>query len=249
MKNLFYICSWKAYLSFNQAREYIVQNKSALATLGKDFQIIICASFDVLSTLSNELKGTGISLGAQDCSAHKAGPYTGQVLATSLKEIGCTYCIIGHSEVRKEYQETTPTIAQKALRLLEQSIIPIICIGESAKEYDLNLGTQVVEQQLEPLLTTIKSHKSLFKTIAIGYEPIWAIGNGGTPSAEYLSTQLEVIKRLLNQHIPEYKTLILYGGSVNETNALKFKNIPLLDGVLIGGASTDFQKLQKIVLS
>lgn len=249
MKNLQYICSWKTYLSFNQAREYITKNKQTLNTLGKDFQITICPSFDALSAISQELKESGISLGAQDCSAHKAGAYTGQVLATSLKEIGCRYCIIGHSEVRKECQETTQTIAQKALRLLEQSIIPIICIGESAKEFDLNLGTQVIEQQLEPLLVSLKTGKTPFQKIAIGYEPAWAIGNGSTPSAEYVSKQLEAIKGLLKVHVPDFQTQLFYGGSVNEINVSKFKSIPLLDGIMIGGASTDFQKLQKIVLS
>lgn len=249
MKNLQYICNWKAYLSFNQARDYIIQNKQTLKTFGKDFQITICPSFDAISALNQELKGTGISLGAQDCSAHKAGAYTGQVLASSLKEIGCGYCIIGHSETRRECKETTQIIAQKALQLLEQEIIPIICIGESAKEFDLNLGTQVIEQQLESLLVLLKNAKSTFKKIIIAYEPIWAIGNGSTPSPEYLSKQLEIIKRLLNEHLPDYQTQLFYGGSINETNVLKFKSIPLLDGILIGGASTDFQKLQKIVLS
>ena len=107
----------------------------------------------------------------------------------------------------------------------------------------------MIEQQLEPLLGGLKSYKGEFKTIAIGYEPLWAIGNGSTPSTEYISSQLEVIKRIVNQHIPDYKTALLYGGGVNEANALKFKSIPHLDGLMIGGASTDFQKLQKIVLS
>jgi triosephosphate isomerase (TIM) len=249
MKNLQYICNWKTYLSFNQAREYVIQNKQTLKTLGKDFQITICASFDALSMLNHELQGTGISLGAQNCSAHKAGPYTGQVLASSLKEIGCKYCIIGHSETRKEYKETTETIAQKAVRLLEQEIIPISCIGESAKEFDLNLGAQVIEQQLKPLLIALKNSKSSFKKITIAYEPVWAIGNGSTPSVEYLTKQLEIIKRLLQEHMPDYHGQLFYGGNVNEINILKFKSIPLLDGILIGGASTDFQKLQKIVLS
>lgn len=248
MKNLQYICNWKTYLSFNQAREYIIKNKLALITLGKDFPITICPSSEALSALSHELKETGIFLGAQDCSAHKAGAYTGQVLALSLKEIGCNYCIIGHSEVRKEYQETTQAIAQKALRLLEQEIIPLICIGESAKEYDLNLGIQAIEQQLEPLLSAIK-HQNGIKKIMIGYEPMWAIGGQSVPSTQYLEKQIESIKQLAGRILPDYEILVFYGGGINEINANKYKAIGGLDGILIGGSSTDFQKLQKIVLS
>lgn len=244
-----YVASWKAYLTFKQAQDFVKKNKEALATLGKDYQLIICPSFDALATLSPELKNLGIALGAQDCSAHNPGPFTGQVLAASLKEIGCSYCIIGHSEVRKECQETTATIGAKAIQLLNHGIIPIICVGESAKEYDINIGIQAIEQQLEPILISIKTQKPSLKGIAIGYEPVWAIGDGSTPSTEYLTKQLELIKRLCTQHLPEYQALLFYGGGVNDINILKFKNIPLLDGIMIGGASTDFQKLQKIVLS
>ncbi len=249
MKNLRYIGNWKAYLSFNKASHFIKDNKAALATLSKNHQIIICPAFDVLAAIAPELKEANILLGAQDCSAHKPGAFTGQVLASSLKEIGCSYCIIGHWETRKECQEATQIIAQKALRLLEQEIIPIICIGESAKEFDLNLGTQVIEQQLEPLLAILKSHKESFKKIAVGYEPTWAIGNGSMPSSDYIAKQLDAINQLIKQQLPDYELQLFYGGGINEINASKFKSIPLLDGFLIGHASTDFQKLQKIVLS
>lgn len=243
-----YICSWKAYFSFNQARSFIKDNKATLETLSKDYTIAICPSFDALAIVGKELKGTGIALGAQNCSAHNPGAYTGQVLALSLKEIGCSYCIIGHSEIRKECQETGLIIAQKAQMLLAQEIIPIICIGESAKEFDLNLGIQVIEQQLEQILMLLKNTKHSFKRIAIGYEPIWAIGDGSTPSLDYLSRQIEAIKRLLKAHVPEFEAEVFYGGSIDELNAAKYKGTPLLDGVMIGHASTDFQKFQKIVI-
>lgn len=242
-----YVANWKAYLSFEQAKEWIANHKQPLATLAKDHQIVICPSFDALSAIAHELKNTNVAIGAQDCSAHKAGAFTGQVLAASLKEIGCTYCFIGHSEIRREYKETDKTIAAKTLLLLEQEITPIICIGESKEDYDQNLSIQVIEQQLTPILTILPAKKSA--TIAIGYEPLWAIGSTTLPSTEFLKKQLFTIKRLANQIIPSYKTILLYGGGANETNIRTFKDNPLLDGVLIGGASTDFQKLQKIVLS
>lgn len=244
-----YVANWKAYFTPNQAYQWAKSHKEALGTLSKNSPIIICPSFDALSIVAQEIKGTPTYLAAQDCSAHHAGPYTGQVLSTSLKEIGCTYCIIGHSEVRQEYHETPAQIAAKACLLLDNGITPIICIGETAHDYDLNRGAQAIEQQLTPILTAIKKENHALKTIAIGYEPLWAIGTSIVPKSSYLAQQLEAIKRLCNQHLPDYQALLLYGGSIDETNALTFKNIPLLDGILIGHASTDFQKLQKIVLS
>ena len=248
MKKFFYICNWKAYLSFKQANELVAHNKAALTTLGKTYNIVICPSFDAIATIGHELKGTGIGLGAQDCSSHKPGAFTGQVLASSLKEIGCSYCIIGHAEIRKEFQQALGTIAQKAQLLLEQGITPIICIGESAQEFDIGIGVQAIEQQLGPVLQTLK-HLAAQKTIAIAYEPTWVIGSGAVPPAAYLASQLETIKRLCSQHIPDAKTLLLYGGGVDEFTIKPLLGTTLLDGVLVGKASTDFQKLQKIVLS
>ena len=247
-KDFFYICNWKAYLSFSQAHEFISHNKAALTTIGNTHTLVICPSFDAVASIGHELEDTEIAVGAQNCSAHKPGAFTGQVLASSLKEIGCTYCIIGHAEVRKEHHETTEIIAKKAQLLLEQDITPIICIGESAKEFDIGIGRQAIEQQLGPLLQTLK-HQAAQKTIAIAYEPTWVIGSGSIPPAAYLASQFETMKRLCAHHIPDTKILLLYGGGVDEQTIQSLKNVSLLDGVLIGRASTDFQKLQKIVLS
>ena len=246
--NLIYIANWKMYFTHNQALAWIKNHRQALNTLGHTASIVICPSFDALASVGHALKDTGIALGAQDCSAHNPGAYTGQILATSLKEIGCTYCIIGHSEVLKEYKETHETIAKKAELLLELGIIPIICVGESAQEYEQELGVQIIEQQLAPILKTIKSQATR-KSIGVAYEPLWVIGTDSIPPAAYLISQLETIKRLCSNYIPDTKALLLYGGNVNEWTIKPFKDTPLLDGVLIGSASTDFQKFQKIVLS
>jgi triosephosphate isomerase len=247
-KNFFYICNWKTYLSFEKAQAFITQNKQALITLANTHQLVICPSFDAIACLGTQLKDTQIAWGAQDCSAHQPGAFSGQVLASSLKEIGCTYCIIGHAEVRKECNNTTEIIGRKAHLLFEQGIIPLVCIGESAKEFDIGIGHQVIEQQLVPLLQMLKN-KAAQKTIGIVYEPTWAIGAGSMPQTSYLHSQLEILKRLCANYIPDTKVLLLYGGGVDEQTIRSLKNIELLDGVAIGHASTDFQKLQKIVLS
>lgn len=244
-----YIASWKMYLSFKQSHAWVNHNHAALKTLGKDFSIIICPSFDALSTLKHDLQGTHISLGAQNCSEHKPGPYTGQVLAESLIEIGCTYCIIGHSETRKAFNETTESIAQKALRLLSNGITPIICIGETARDYEMERTTQVLEEELNALLKTIPASTASHKKIIIGYEPTWAIDGATPPSFDYIRKQILLIKKILTQKIPSFESKVLYGGSVTELTIQEIKNVDELDGVMIGHASIDFQSFEKIVIS
>jgi len=250
MNNKFlYIANWKAYLSYKQSKEFIAQNKDALKTLGNDYSLIICPSFDALATVGHDLQGTHIALGAQDCSAHQPGAYTGQVLAESLKQIGCAYSIIGHSEVKTEHHETIPTIAQKAIELLNHGITPIICTGETAKDYEIDRGAQVIEEQLTPIFNAISKKERNGYQFAVAYEPLWAINGGNIPTPEYLKRQISLIRQLAAQITPQYTSTVLYGGGVDEVTIGAFNNFPDLDGVVIGKASTDFQTLQKIVLS
>lgn len=248
-KKFLYVASWKMYLSFKQAHAWVNHNHAALKTLGTDFSIIICPSFDVLSTLKQDLQGTDIFLGAQNCSEHKPGPFTGQVLAESLAQIGCTYCIVGHSETRQAFNEIDSSIAQKVIRLLDNNITPIVYVGETAKEYDNQLTAQVLERQLNAVFTQISRNKITHKTIIIGYEPLWTKDTNNIPSTDYIIKQIEFIKKLASTISPEIICLVTYGGNVNEQTISSLKRIEALDGVLIGKASTDFQSFEKIVLS
>lgn len=248
-KQFFYIASWKMYLSIRQAHEWVTQNKEALKTLSNDYSIIICPSFEALSNIKKDLQGTEVALGAQDCSAQRPGPYTGQVLAESLAQIGCSYCIVGHSEVRTAHQETDQIVAQKAAILLLTHITPIVYIGETAQQYDNQLTTQVLERQLEPIFAHINQNGITKQTIIIGYEPLWTKETNNTPSSDYIKQQITLIKRLAALKIPEMRCLVVYGGNVNEQTISTLKRIDELDGVLIGKASTDFQNFEKIVVS
>lgn len=246
-KNKFiYVASWKMYLSFKQAHEWVNHNHAALKTLGTDFSIIICPSFDSLSTLKHDLQGTNIALGAQNCSEYKQGPYTGQIAAESLAEIGCSYCIVGHSETRTAFYETDTAIAHKIVRLFTHHITPILYIGETAQEYDNKLTTQALERQLEPTLKLIQNEK---KTIIIGYEPLWTKDNNRIPSIDYIKEQVNTIKRFVLSKASGITCKVVYGGNVNEQTIFTLKRINELDGVLVGKASTDFQSFEKIVLS
>ncbi len=268
--------NWKMYLSYHQSVAWLNSHKDELDILMKDthHQLVLCPSFDALGASINMLEPLPpspeamadrqltpnsplilsdlrsksyrrIRIGAQDCSAHKEGPYTGQVCAQSLKEIGCSYVIIGHSETRKGIKNSTQLTVQKTTLSYENNLIPIVCVGETKDKYLAGTGLKVIEEQLRPLLEIYKKQNE--RELIIAYEPIWSIGTGIIPDTEYLNSVYSyIIKRCSKMGIQRVP-LLLYGGSVDEATILKLRHVSLIQGYLIGKASTDFQKLKKIV--
>ncbi len=232
--------------SFNEAQQlaqtYRDQN-SALQT--ERSEVIICPSFDALASCAGIVANSPIKIGAQTVSCYDLGAHTGQVSAQSLSEIGCTHTIIGHSERRQECHETNEEIAQKVRQLITHNITPIICIGETENEYKAGVGAAVLERQLEPLLPILQEKPGLQPIIA--YEPIYAIGTGIVPEPEYLIKMLTAIKENLKINLPDLKYTLIYGGSVAESTIPSLRSIEEIQGFLIGSASLDFQKFQKIV--
>lgn len=244
MKPFIFAANWKMQLSFDQARSYAQENKQKFVELATEKnKIILCPPSEALQELCDLFKGTPVAVGAQDISAYKSGAYTGQMQAQSLKELGCTYCIIGHSERRNYNHETNQDIAHKAQQLIAVGITPIICIGENRDQYEKKQTHTVLSEQLVPLFDTLATAKQAL----IAYEPVWAIGTGLVPEISYLE---EIFTWLNHQHtsrLPEVNIELLYGGSVNNTNAAKLASIRHLQGFLIGGASLDFQSFKNIV--
>ena len=155
MKKPFYtiIGNWKMYFTFDQALEWVRTTKKDLEQACQESgnSIVLCPSFESLYPIKLELSNSPINLGAQDCSNYAQGAYTGQVQARSLAEIGCSYCIVGHSERRSYKQEKSYEIAQKVGLLLENHISPILCIGESKQDYDAGKTKAILTQQFEPI--------------------------------------------------------------------------------------------------
>jgi triosephosphate isomerase len=240
------------YFSFQEATEWTNQYFSSLDSLSRNIihQIILCPSFEALSSTATKLRGSHIQIGAQDCSSHQLGAYTGQISAISLAQIGCSYCIIGHSERRQLLHEEDNIIVQKAIQLISYNIIPILCVGETKEEYQSGITKSVIRRQLSPFghlgLTTTKATNQPF---LIAYEPIWSIGTGIIPEREYLEEILNLLQEITSSWASKSKIAFLYGGSVNENTISHLASIDLLGGFLIGKASTDFQELKKIVLS
>lgn len=231
--------------SFQQAISFAKTNSDALAALAAEDTMVICPSAEALAPLRSILPPS-IKLGAQNCSAYRAGSYTSQIDARSLKEVGCSYAIIGHSEARRFLCEDDQQIAQKAIRLIEIGIQPIVCVGEPIDIYQAGRTVEWLHEQVEPVIAALAEQAPAF--LCIAYEPIWAIGSGTAASVDYVEQIVQFLISLCTMQLPGWTISMLYGGSVDGEIAARMKQIKQIDGFLIGGASLDFQKFKKIVL-
>ena len=231
-------------------QEAVLFAKTHLAELRKltalpKTELVICPSLATLYPVASILHNSGVFIGAQNCSQYSLGAYTGEESARTLAENNCSYCIVGHSERRLLFGETDHIVAQKVARLLEASIKPIICVGADRHAYETDRTIEVIEQQLLPIITPLSEMHA--EIIYIAYEPIWAIGTNIVPDNDHIEQVLVTIKRFIHQKLRHLKIRVLYGGSVNDDSIGRLKQLSIIDGFLIGGASTNFQKLQKIV--
>jgi triosephosphate isomerase (TIM) len=199
----------------------------------------------VASLRSDEPGLSEISLGGQDVSAHAAGAFTGEVSGSMLREFGCSYCIVGHSERRQYHGETDALVAEKAKASLSHGITPIVCVGETLAEREAGHTEEVVRRQLAAV-THVNGH--CISEIVLAYEPVWAIGTGKTASPEEAQHVHGVLRAQLAAAGDQNRRVkILYGGSMNAANASQLLAQPDIDGGLIGGASLKAEDFLKIV--
>ena len=199
-------------------------------------QIVLCLPFTLLYG-----NNYGITIGAQDVSPHKNGAYTGDISGEMIKDTGAKYVIVGHSERRLYHHETNEIVKQKATAAVQNGLIPIVCVGETAEEKNAGRTMSVVKKMVL---------ESVPKTgdYIIAYEPRWAIGSGQTPSDEdIINVHLTIFKAL--QSIKHENTPIIYGGSVNLKNAKQIVSLAHVDGLLIGGASLKSDTFLPIIKS
>jgi triosephosphate isomerase len=207
----------------------------------KNADVAVCPPFvyipQAAELLASQEASSNISWGAQNCSQYNDGAYTGEVAAPMLKEFGCTYVILGHSERRAIYNETNDDIVQKYIAVQSAGMIPILCVGELLSERESGKTEAVVAEQLDAVLNVTGIEQ--FKNAVIAYEPVWAIGTGVTATPE----QAQDVHAFIRQRLAEKNTAIadkiqiLYGGSVKPDNAAELFAKPDIDGGLIGGAS------------
>ena len=205
----------------------------------------LCAPAPYLAQLQTLLQGSPIAWGGQDVSAHEQGAYTGEVSVAMLKDFGCRYAIVGHSERRQYHGEADAVVAAKAQRALAAGVTPIVCVGETLAEREAGETEAVVKRQLAAVIHAVAHCTS---EIVVAYEPVWAIGTGKTATPEMAQAVHAVLRAQLaaaTQH-PE-RVHILYGGSMNAANAASLLAQPDIDGGLIGGASLKAADFLQIV--
>jgi triosephosphate isomerase (TIM) len=212
-------------------------------------EIAVCPPSVYLWETARALKSSSIALGAQSVCAEAVGAFTGEVSASMLKDVGCRYVIVGHSERRAIYKEDDALVARKFLAVQSQGLIPILCVGETLEEREANQTTQVVSRQLAAVLDLAGA--PALRNAVIAYEPVWAIGTGknATPAqAQEVHAHIRAAVAARDANIAA-GVRILYGGSVKAANARELFAMPDVDGGLVGGASLKADEFLKICAS
>lgn len=207
------------------------------APAGSGYRMLVCPPFAYLASVAGLLKGSKIALGAQNVSQFESGAYTGEVSPGMLKDVGCEYVIVGHSERRAMYGESSEIVAAKFVAAEAAGLTPILCVGETLDEREAGTTEAVIDQQLDAVLDA--AGIDAFGSAVIAYEPVWAIGTGKTATPEQAQAVHRHIRGRLakgNADLAE-KVQILYGGSMKGDNAPGLLGMADIDGGLIGGAS------------
>jgi len=199
--------------------------------------LLVCPPYPYLAAVATAVAGSAVSVGAQNVSEHESGAFTGEVAPAMLRDIGCEYVIVGHSERRTLCAETSSEVAAKFKAALKAGLKPILCVGETLEQREAGSTEAVIDEQLNAVLDAVGI--AGFDTAVVAYEPVWAIGTGMTASPEQAQDVHHHIRAALagfDANIAE-STQILYGGSMKGENAAGLLGMPDIDGGLIGGAS------------
>lgn len=205
-------------------------------------EVVLFASYPLLFPLHEKLASTPVALGAQDLSDEVRGAYTGEVSAEQLLDAGCRWVLVGHSERRQRHGEDNARVARKVARALDAGLAPLVCVGETLEERESGRTRQVLARQLEAL----PCHPSL----AIAYEPVWAIGTGRSATPEIAAEAHEYLRHELERRWSRAACeglRIVYGGSVTPANAIGLARTPGIDGALVGGASLEVGRFLDIL--
>jgi len=229
-----------------EAREFAEKFLPAVSDV-TEMDIVICAPFTALPALKDELEESIVHLGAQDVFWEVEGAYTGEISTKMLRDLACTYVIVGHSERREIIGETDEQIAKKVKAALAGGLTPILCVGENLSQREDGKALAVVRNQVQKDLVDLSTEE--LERVVIAYEPIWAIGTGKTASsadAQEMCAGIRSTLRGIAGSVAE-KIRILYGGSVKPENARDLIQQPDIDGALVGGASLNPEGFAQLI--
>lgn len=234
-------------LSHKSAIEVVSAIKKMMQQETYPADIVVCPSFPSIAAVHASVQGTPIAVGAQNVHHEEKGAFTGSVSVASMRGF-ITWCILGHSEVRRAEGDSDALVAQKAKLVLSHGIRPIVCIGETGQQHDSDETISVISAQIDMLLSSL-DRVSLLKTVIV-YEPIWAIGTGKLPDPNEVYEVLLFIRKRIAGHFDielADRVYLLYGGSVQASNVKQYIAGPGADGVLVGGASIHPRDFMDIV--
>jgi triosephosphate isomerase (TIM) len=239
MRNKIIAGNWKMNKTLEETKALVTELKNLVAkeVMG-DAKIVLCVPFPFLLTAKDHVLQTSISVGAQNCSEHESGAYTGETSAAMLASMAIPYVILGHSERRQYFGEDGKLLAKKVDKALAHNLIPIFCCGEQLEIREKGTHEALVRQQVEEALFHLSAEA--VKKIVIAYEPVWAIGTGKTATSQQAQDMHAIIRKQLSAKYGEgvaQAIPILYGGSVKPDNAKEIFSCPDVDGGLVGGAS------------
>jgi len=239
--------NWKMHTTARETRDLLNSLKALLKDINK-ITVAVCPPFPYLFLASEILEGSFIHVGAQNMYWEIEGAYTGEISPRMLKDAGCEFVIIGHSERRKLFKETDEMVHRKIQAALTEGLHPIVCVGETLEEREGGKTTEIIETQIKGAFAGFKAEE--LKGVTIAYEPVWAIGTGRTATPE----QAEEAHRLIRVWLADRfgrelaeEIRIQYGGSVKPENAAALLAQPNIDGALVGGASLKAESFAAIV--
>ncbi len=239
--------NWKMNTTLEEGVELADQVNNLLQGKNKNCDVVICVPFTHLTSVNAVIDQNLVGLGAENCSEHEKGAYTGEVSAAMVKSTGASHVILGHSERRQYFGENNAQLLEKTKQALKNGLTPIFCVGEVLEERENGTYNDVVASQTEALFELPAEE---FGKIVIAYEPVWAIGTGKTATAEQAQDMHAHIRQVIagkyGKEVAD-NTSILYGGSCKPSNAKELFAKPDVDGGLIGGAALDAESFMGIV--
>lgn len=247
MDKVFIGTNWKMHKTIKQGREYCRKLKEIIEKRDKRMQFFIIPSYTSLSSLREEVDST-ILLGSQNMHWEDEGPFTGEISPTMLNEIGIDLVELGHSERRQYYNENDFDLNKKVLAALNHEMIPLLCIGEKIEDKENEISKESLSIQLKIGLKNVSLEQT--KKLWIAYEPVWAIGAGGTEAdPEYVYIMHDHIRSVLVEIFGDAgsEIPILFGGSVNRGNAIPYLRGENVNGLFIGRSAWDLEKFEPII--
>lgn len=239
--------NWKSNGNAQAITAYLEVFNAGLESIGNEVEVLLAPPSVYLANFAKASER--LKLAVQNASAQQEGAFTGEVTASMLQDLGVNYALVGHSERRSLFAETDAVVVEKVARLLEQGVRPILCVGETLEQREAGQAEQVVNAQVQAVLSAFDEAK--LAELVIAYEPVWAIGTGKTATPEVAQQMHAAIRKGIAATMPilAERCPLLYGGSVNAANASELFSQQDIDGGLVGGASLKAEEFLNICRS